>query len=432
MTHAPVQIATATEPSPYRVSRWIDRRWSVYAVVIGIGYLSRVLSADHLTLVQLLLLTAIYGAWLIVFQRGWRSPRQASLWCVSLLVCLACASQFIALSRGTLNWLPILTTTTACLIAAANTPMTLGLIASGLLWMSSSLAFTIILRQWNLGAQLTLLLSFSSFVGVSVAIRKLTQAQSALERSNAELAQAHAQLQEYSAQVEEIGAIRERNRIAREIHDTLGHSLTLLAVQLETAAQFEARSDPGLHEELLAARRVAKSCLSEVRQSVGALRPDAPSGDSLPDRLRALVAESAATFRETTITLDLDEATAPLSQDVARTLYRCAQEALTNMRKHAHASKALVYLSTVDEPEPQVELSVLDNGQGATAWDEERAPGFGLLGMRERVTLLNGALKVGPEPGHGWRVDVVIPLRPRKQAMIITPTPHEASEAREA
>ena len=57
MTHAPVQIATATEPSPYRVSRWIDRRWSVYAVVIGIGYLSRVLSADHLTLVQLLLLT---------------------------------------------------------------------------------------------------------------------------------------------------------------------------------------------------------------------------------------------------------------------------------------------------------------------------------------------------------------------------------------
>src|SRR5260370_41167892 len=78
---------------------------------------------------------------------------------------------------------------------------------------------------------------------------------------------ANSRLQEYSAQVEELSAVRERNRIAREIHDTLGHALTLLSVQLETATQLEARGAPRLHEELLQARQVAKACLTEVRHS---------------------------------------------------------------------------------------------------------------------------------------------------------------------
>ena len=81
--------------------------------------------------------------------------------------------------------------------------------------------------------------------------------------------------------------------LRREIHDTLGHSLTLLAVQLETAMQFEARGDPGLHEELREARRVAKACLADVRHSVEALRPDDASASSLQDGLRALAAEFA-------------------------------------------------------------------------------------------------------------------------------------------
>src|SRR6185437_5965761 len=96
----------------------------------------------------------------------------------------------------------------------------------------------------------------------------------------------------------------------------------------------------------------------------------------------------ATACREAAITLDLDEATHLLSSDLSMTLYRCAQEALTNIRKHARATKVLLYLSTSDEPEGQVELTVLDNGQGATSEDEERARGFGLRGMRERVELL--------------------------------------------
>jgi signal transduction histidine kinase len=428
MTYVQAQMKEAPEAPSLRLSwfsRWVVRRWIVYCIVVG-DYLARVLSTGRLTLVDFLLLTAMYGAWLVIFRPlGW-PDKHPPLWRLFALVCLACATQFLPLSSLDLNWLPILPTATACLVIA-NSSRYLGLIASGVLWLSSSLAFILIMRGWDLAAQLILLLTFGSFVGLSVTIRELVLAHKALEHSSAELAVAHTKLQEYSAQVEEIGAIRERNRIAREIHDTLGHSLTLLAVQLETATQFEARGEPGLHEELLEARRVAKACLMDVRHSVEALRPDDASGASFQNRLRRLVAGFATTCRETAITLDLEEMTQSLSPEIAMTLYRCAQEALTNIRKHAGATKALLYLSTSDGPEKegQVELSVLDNGQGATAGSDEQAPGFGLLGMRERVTLLGGTMRAGPEPGHGWRVAVVIPSKQRGPAEIIVQRAHE-------
>ncbi len=253
---------------------------------------------------------------------------------------------------------------------------------------------------------------FLSVYGYGAIIHELALAHTAKDVSNARLAAAHTQLQEYSAQVEELSVIRERNRIAREIHDTLGHALTLLSVQLETATQLEARGDPRLHEELLQARQVAKACLTEVRHSVEALRPDEASAGSLQEQLRKLVAEFETTCRQTRITLDLEEATHPLNPELWLTLYRCAQEALTNIRKHAHATKVLLRLSTSDE---QVELTVLDNGQGCEPIHEQRASGFGLRGMRERVALLDGRLSAGPQPGQGWRVDVVLPLKIRGQ-----------------
>ena len=190
---------------------------------------------------------------------------------------------------------------------------------------------------------------FLSVFGYGAIIRELTLAHAAKDVSNARLAAVHTHLQEYSAQLEELSVIRERNRIAREIHDTLGHALTLLSVQLETATQLEARGDPRLHEELLEARQVAKACLTEVRHSVEALRPDEASAGSLQEQLRKLVAACETTCPQTRITLDLEEATHPLHPEVCLTLYRCAQEALTNIRKHAHATRVLLRLSTSDE-----------------------------------------------------------------------------------
>jgi signal transduction histidine kinase len=392
-------------------------RWNPWLITVFacVGYLSGVLTTQPLTLLSLLLLTVTYGAWLVIYHL--RRPRfevRAHPWWALALFCLACASQFIPEPSTNDSWLPLLPLITAALMVTIK-PRSLSLLAAGALCLSSYLAIRRIAPDWDVNSQVGLLLSFLSLYGYAVIIRELALAHLAKDASNARLAAAHTQLQEYSAQVEELSAIRERNRIAREIHDTLGHALTLLSVQLETATQLEARGDPRLHEELLQARQVAKACLTEVRHSVEALRPDEASAGSLEEQLRKLVAAFETTCPETQITLDLEEATHPLNPEVCLTLYRCAQEALTNIRKHAHAAKVLLRLSTSDEHEGQVELTVLDNGQGGAPEHEQSASGYGLLGMRERVALLDGRLSAGPQPGHGWRVDVVLPLTPRGQ-----------------
>jgi signal transduction histidine kinase len=393
-----------THPMPFG---WF-LRWAAYCVA-GVGYLFGFFLVQR-TLVSFLLLTGTYGAWLVIYHTGRRRTHPGF---VLALFCLACVSLFIPLPRTNVYWLPILPTMTACLMTTIK-PRSLGLLAAGALWLSTSLALILLTRQWDVGAQVILLISFSSTCGCTATI--------------SELAVAHTQLQEYNAQVEELSVIRERNRIAREIHDTLGHALTLLAVQLETATQLEARGDPRLHEELLEARQVAKACLTEVRHSVEALRPDEASGVLFQEQLRRLVAEFETTCRETRITLDLEEATHPLHPQLCLALYRCAQEALTNIRKHAHATKVLLRLSTSSGQEDQVELTVLDNGQGCPSVYEHRVSGFGLLGMRERIELLEGTLRVGPQPRHGWRVEVVLPLKQRGPAEIIATRARETRE----
>lgn len=376
-----------THPIP--ASGWFQRS-AAYCVAV-VGYLFGLFLVQH-TLFSLLLLTGIYGAWLVVYHLG--RQRAHPFWLLALF-CLACASLFIPLPSTNVYWLPILPTATACVMMVK--PRLLGVLMAGALWLATSLALSFLIQQWNVGAQVILLISFSSSCGCTATIN--------------ELAIAHKQLREYSAQVEELSVVRERNRIAREIHDTLGHALTLLAVQLETATQHEMRNDPRLHEELQEARQVVKACLTDVRHSVEALRPEEASTVSLQEQLYRLVAKFETTCRQTRITLDLEEATHPLHPELSLALYRCAQEALTNIRKHAHATKVLLRLSTNGGREDQVELTVLDNGQGSTPLHEHHTPGFGLLGMRERVTLLGGTLRAGPEPEHGWRVEVVFPCK---------------------
>jgi signal transduction histidine kinase len=393
-------------------------RWDPWLITVFacVGYLSGVLTTQPLTLLSSLLLTGTYGAWLVIYHIGRRRFEvRAHPWWALALFCLACASQFIPLPGTDTYWLPLLPLITAGLMAMVK-PRSLSLLAAGALCLSSYLAIRRIVPDWDVSGQVTLPLSFLTIYGYAAFIVELAVAHTVLEGSNARLAAAHTQLQEYSAQVEELSVIRERNRIAREIHDTLGHALTLLSVQLETATQLEARGDPRLHEELLQARQVAKACLTEVRHSVEALRPDEASTDSLEEQLRKLVAEFETTCHQTRITLDLEEATHPLNPELCLALYRCAQEALTNIRKHAHATKVLLRLSTSGGQEEQVELTVLDNGQGSTPEHKYQASGFGLLGMRERVALLDGTLRAGREPRGGWRVEVVLPLKKSGQA----------------
>jgi signal transduction histidine kinase len=400
-----------TQPMPMQgwSLRWTPWIASGFACV---GYLSGILSTRPLTLVSALLLTGIYGTWLVIYQIVQR--RFVVGWLLALF-CLAVASQFIPLPGTNVYWLPLLPVITSNLMMAIR-PRPLGWGLSCALCLSSYLAVRRITPDWDSSGQVLLLLAFLITYGYVVIIRELALAHTAKDVANARLAEAHTRLQEYSAQVEELSTVRERNRIAREIHDTLGHTLTLLSVQLETATQLEARGDSRLHEKLLEARRVAKACLADVRHSVEALRPDEASSGSLPEQLQRLAKEFETTCHETSITLDIEEATHPLNSEQCQALYRCAQEALTNIRKYAHATKVLLRLSTSGGRDGMVELTVLDNGQGGLPQHEQNTSGFGLVGMRERVTLLDGTLRAGPELGHGWRVEVVLPFKQQGQA----------------
>ncbi len=222
-----------------------------------------------------------------------------------------------------------------------------------------------------------------------------------VERLAAELQAANQKLRAYAAQVEELATTQERNRLAREIHDSLGHYLTVINVQLEAAQVLV----PGEPERAKAALRKAQSLaqegLADVRRSVAALRAGPTGNRPLPEAIADLVQECRAAGVVTTLAVRGQPRALPPQTEL--TLYRAAQETLTNVRKHARASRADLTLEYA--PGDHVRLVVEDNGVGAA----ETSGGFGLLGLRERVQLMGGQLAVTSAPGNGFRVEVEAP-----------------------
>ena len=381
-------------------------------IAVAVGYLLALLTAPRPTLPGVALLTAGTLAWLWAYRRLPVGPAgvvvppalMALLIAITLLV-----EQLLWLGMG-YDWL--LPFVTASLIALCY-PARRALPLVGLLALLSSL--TLVAHDHGDGLttvaqeQIELIPGFAFVFAFSVAVRWQREQRERAEALVAELEDAQRQLQAYATEVEELTVARERNRIAREIHDTLGHYLTLLAVQLETATKLEQRGDPRLRAELVEARRVAAECLAEVRRSVAALRPADPTATSFDQALERLVAEFEAAQPETEVALDVEGPTQALPAELRVALYRAAQESLTNIRKHAHASKVLLRVRA----EPAcAELVALDNGEGAIAAADGHEPGFGLLGMRERIELLGGTVSARPEPERGWRVEVRIPIPP--------------------
>lgn len=216
-----------------------------------------------------------------------------------------------------------------------------------------------------------------------------------------DLREANQRLSAYAEQVDELATMRERNRLAREIHDNLGHYLTVVNVQIE-AARTVMKKDLGKAEDALEkAQRLTQEGLTSVRQSVGALREAPWEGRPLPDAISELIDQSRAAGQP--VTLVVNGAERPLPPQIAHTLYRTVQEGLTNVRKYANATDVKVLL---DFTVPSVVyLSVIDNGVGSDSIEG----GFGLLGLRERVSVLNGTLSTSSQQGRGFSLTVKLP-----------------------
>lgn len=296
------------------------------------------------------------------------------------------------------RWIPVGIVVTAVLIAASQEggypPLTAGSIA---IWLA--------LTAINAG-----LAGFFGRVTNRVIeqnaergdmIDELNQTNRRLEAALAENTGLHAQL---LAQAREAGILDERQRMAGEIHDTLAQGLIGIVTQLEAAEQ--AQDDRGewqRHIDL--ARTLARESLTEARRSVRALRPEQLDDMPLPDAVAGL-AHSWSQRSGVAVQVETTGECRPLPSDVEAALFRVAQEALTNVAKHAQASKAWLTLSYLDD------VLLLDIGDNGVGFDPAaHAPdGYGIDGMRRRLHGVDGTLEVETAPGEGTAINASVPV----------------------
>ncbi|MCB9587124.1 MAG: sensor histidine kinase [Polyangiaceae bacterium] len=207
-----------------------------------------------------------------------------------------------------------------------------------------------------------------------------------------ELAATHAELVATQALLAESARERERLRISRELHDSAGHHLTALSLQLELAKNAEGEQAKAA---VVKARAIAGELLGEVRDTVRALRETRQV--ELEPALQALA--QAASGLKVTIRVDPE---LQLDSDTAHALFRCAQEAVTNALRHSSAQHLTLDLCEVDEA---AVLTVKDDGRGAA----ELRPGSGLSGLRERLEILGGEIQLETSPGRGFRLVASVP-----------------------
>jgi signal transduction histidine kinase len=221
------------------------------------------------------------------------------------------------------------------------------------------------------------------------------------ERLLAELAESHRRLGEYAGRVAELAAAEERNRLARDIHDSLGHHLTAVAIQLDKAVAYRDRDAAEADLAVADARGSARSALAEVRGSVAVLRsPPQPLAVAL-DALRAQLDDGSVRID---CAVHGDEGAHPAA---LAALYRAAQEGLTNAVRHAAAARIEV---TARFTADSASLTVRDDGRGLPDGPPDGQPdGFGLTGMRERLAAVGGELRLAATPGGGTTLTATVP-----------------------
>jgi signal transduction histidine kinase len=259
------------------------------------------------------------------------------------------------------------------------------------------------------------------FVFSRIALRE-QRARGEVERLAAQLAGANERLTAQAEGVEQLARAEERNRIAREIHDGLGHYLTVVHVQIE-AARALLSSDPDRARAALAtSQQLTHEGLGELRRSVAVLRGRAPARPPLIEALTALADESTAAGVATCVRIE--GAPRRLAEPIEFTLYRAAQEALTNARRHACASRVEIVVGFAAPG--SVRLRIEDDGLGAgdpsggsggdsggsgsgSGGSGVGSGGFGLQGMRERAELAGGTLVITTGPDRGFALELEVP-----------------------
>jgi signal transduction histidine kinase len=231
-----------------------------------------------------------------------------------------------------------------------------------------------------------------------------------LGEAHHQLEEAHGQLRLYAEQVEELATSRERTRLAREIHDSLGHYLTVISVQLEKALVFRERDQQEADQAVRDARQLASEALQDVRRSVSALRAVEETFAFIPavtELVQRLQSDQLA------LVCQIKGSDESYSRQALFSLFRVVQEGLTNIQKYAEASAAQL---DIDFGEAVATLCLTDNGRGFEPEDLAALPpgrqgSYGLQGIRERLELLGGNVQIRSKPGEGTYLSATVPRR---------------------
>jgi len=222
-----------------------------------------------------------------------------------------------------------------------------------------------------------------------------------VERLLNELTAVNQRLREYAIQAEDLATVKERNRLAREIHDGLGHYLTTIFMQIQAARAVSDNNKSRADGILAKAQNLTQEALADVRQSVAALRSPVDGHELLTEMIGGLLegARNAGIEPELIIT-----GSEPVLNPRTRwTLYRAAQEGISNTCKHAKASHLWIKLDYSQDT--CVELDVEDNGIGPGDYKE----GFGIMGLKERVSSVGGTLAIGASSSGGFEFNIKVP-----------------------
>lgn len=333
---------------------------------------------------------------------GERPPPKVA---VVVLVCHALLVELVALADG-LTYTSILYLTIpfpafVMLGRRVGYSVSIGI----LLWLTAK--FFIFKPDWlsNPTAVNSFALLFVSIALITIMAQVVQSERAGRHRTEmllADLNESHKRLAEYADQVAELATVEERNRLARDIHDSLGHYLTVIGIQLEKA---RAIYDDDAVETLASiqnAKRMTDQALNDVRESVGTLREKKPTFVLYPALLRLVDNLKDSTF---TVDLTIRGEEAYFTQHQLMSLYRAVQEGLTNIQKHAKAKQVSI---EVNLSQDEAVLTLTDDGVGMTNLSPENE-GLGLRGLRERLELISGRLTIDSTIGLGTTLYIRIP-----------------------
>lgn len=218
-----------------------------------------------------------------------------------------------------------------------------------------------------------------------------------------ELSIANKKLEDYAQKSEEMAKIQERNRLAREIHDTIGHSLTGIVTGLDACKTIIDIDLPSTKTQITKIAELARKGLIDIRRSVKALRPDSLERYSLISAIKKMVTD-ISDLSDIKINLHIEGQFENMNADEEDTIFRTVQEGITNAVRHGKAKNISISLKNLDE---LISLIIRDDGLGK----DDIYEGFGLKHIRERIQMLAGEVEFFSEKGRGFSINAVLPVR---------------------